>query len=774
MSLLSRLLGKTETPAAAASDVDRTGGSAPAESPPPDLAARARDEETAVGQAIAAGDLAAIGHWVLAGSSTRIRQMAARGINDPDQLRELIRATRHGKDKNVHRILTSRRDERLAAIRSEEQLQADLDATTAAIVRHGTLPYDSSYEAVLRQLEARWDTLASHATQDAQSEVAAHLRRAHDTVASHCLAIEADAERRRAALLAAREAQERREVEARAAAAEAAEQARVIEAERHAAQAKRAADDAKTRDLTGLLRQAQSALDHGGTARAARLRMTIAGMLQDAPALPAWFARQLEKVDSRLAELRDWRSFRVEPRRTELIQQMQALVGADLSPEELAQRVRHLRDEWRTLNRGAQDDPSPESQQFQEAAEHAYEPCREHFARQAELRRENQARREALIERLAAFATEQSGEQPDWRAMSQAVFEARREWREYAPVDQAVVKALQERFHAVLDGMQTRLDAEYARNVQAKRELIDRAAGLLSLDDTRKAIEDAKNLQRSWKSVGIVPRKQNDALWEEFRRHCDAVFRRSAQESATYAAALDANHARATNSCGELERIAGLTGSALLSAVPELEKLRIEFESLELPRASLRELRRRFARATERCAAALNRQRAAEARRSWSDVSAAAAQVRAYALAAIDGQPAAEREALREAAVAALAGLGQVPKAARGILENQVSAADSGTLSSDRVANEAALRVLCVRAELIAGVETPAEDSALRREYQMQRLVDSMVHGERATPAAFDDLALEWIAVGPVEPALHDALLARFECCRPIQSSRSE
>jgi hypothetical protein len=54
----------------------------------------------------------------------------------------------------------------------------------------------------------------------------------------------------------------------------------------------------------------------------------------------------------------------------------------------------------------------------------------------------------------------------------------------------------------------------------------------------------------------------------------------------------------------------------------------------------------------------------------------------------------------------------------------------------------------------------------LRREYQMRRLVESMGQGARVTPAALDDLALEWIAIGPVEPAAHDALLARFERCR--------
>ena len=144
-------------------------------------------------------------------------------------------------------------------------------------------------------------------------------------------------------------------------------------------------------------------------------------------------------------------------------------------------------------------------QQFQEAAERAYEPCREHFARQAELRKENQERREALIERLTVFAAEQLGENPNWRAINQAIVESRREWRQYAPVDQAIVKLLQARFNPLVDELQARLDAEYARNVKAKREFIARTAELLNLEDTSKAIDEAKNLQRTWRAVGIVP-----------------------------------------------------------------------------------------------------------------------------------------------------------------------------------------------------------------------------------------------------------------------------
>jgi hypothetical protein len=47
----------------------------------------------------------------------------------------------------------------------------------------------------------------------------------------------------------------------------------------------------------------------------------------------------------------------------------------------------------------------------------------------------------------------------------------------------------------------------------------------------------------------------------------------------------------------------------------------------------------------------------------------------------------------------------------------------------------------------------------------MQRLVQSLAHGERDTPADVEHLAREWIAVGPVEPAAYLALFARFERC---------
>ncbi|PMW08099.1 hypothetical protein C1X40_33925, partial [Pseudomonas sp. GW456-11-11-14-TSB2] len=81
----------------------------------------------------------------------------------------------------------------------------------------------------------------------------------------------------------------------------------------------------------------------------------------------------------------------------------------------------------------------------------------------------------------------------------------------------------------------------------------------------------------------------------------------------------------------------------------------------------------------------------------------------------------AETAMRREAAAAAIAALGDVPKGAKALLERRLAGAEPGA-RVDLAANEAALRLLCVRAELGCELPSPEADQALRREYQMKRL----------------------------------------------------
>ena len=777
------MFGQKPTDAPDDAPVEET--AAPAPPPGPDRAAELAAEEARLEAAIASGDEGAIAPFALEGASTKIRQRAAEAIEDPERIRELIRAARGGKDNAVYRILTTKRDARLDAERAAAQLQVELEATAVTIARHARLPYDPLFEATLHEHERRWRPFVALATSEQQAAVERDLDAARQVVAAHHAAIESAAERRRAEEESARQELEERErlaaereaataAEAAAAAARSAAEREIREAEQAAHDERTAAQAEAGREVVGLLRQSQAALDRGSSGRSARLREALAGKLPAVPAgaLPPWFQRQLEQLDVKLQEMRDWHAFTAAPKRVALIERMRSLVGASIAPEQLAQHIRKLQQEWRTLHRGAAEDDSAEHEQFRELANKAYEPCAAHFGAQAAQRAANLAARESILARLAAFTATQSGPDANWRLVAQVLSEARREWQKHAPVDQDIAAALQARFKAALEELGGRLDAEYDRNVAGRRALIVRAAALVALPDVRAAIDGAKQLQREWQELGVVPHAKGQALWEEFRGHCNAVFERSAQESAAHATALGANAGRAAALAEALEGVVALEGEALREAFKGVDAIIDEFQALELPRAQARELTQRFQKALGRCSEAKQRDRSQSAQRAADAIFEAASAIRSFAAARADVATEEALAAQREAVTAALASLDSAPRGMRTALEKHWAKVAATAAPFDVAANGAALRLLCVRAEIASGRETPAADQDLRREHQMKRLLASRNLGADTGPEDVDALTIEWLVTGPVPPEVELELRARLVRCRVAGSPR--
>ena len=770
MSLFSRLFGKAPPMVAPhGKPIERLDAPIPAPSGPmdqpkaPERAAVAAKEEEELKLAIEAHDVPAIARFVTQGSSTKVRQQAAHAIDDPVQLRQLIKEVRGGNDKSVYKILTQKRDADLAQTRQAEQRRAEVEAAAAAIERHSRRHYDAVFTPTLDQLQIRWQAVVTDAEPELQEKVQAAIDRAREVIAEHLRQIAAEASRELAAANAAAHAQAVREQEQKVAAAEAAERARIAEEERKALAEKREAQAQALRQIGGLIRKAQGSLSEGSTGRAAGLRRAIEEKLAGAPPLPTHLSNQLQQLDNKLAELKDWKNFTVAPKRIELMEEMESLIDSALEPPVLAERIKSLQEDWRTLSKGAGENLEADWQRFQEAAQKAYQPCREYFETQALQRQENLQQRTALFERLAAFEAGHNWEQPDWRTVVVALRESRQEWRRYSAVDRAPGKALQQKFDALTASLQARLDAEYARNIKTKQTLVERAQRLLEAEDSRKAIEDVKALQQQWRTVGLVPRPEDQRLWEQFRQHCDAVFQKRQQESNEYTAALEANKAKAVALCEELESIARLSGQELLEAAGKAPDLRVAFEQLgEFPRSEARGLHARLERALESCERAVARQRASDAERSWSDLFDVANRVRAYRLASSRAADAAECDALRQEAETHIAAVTRWPKGGLETLKKELLRGNSGDIE----ANEKALRLLCIRAEIITDTPTPPEDQSLRREYQVQRLIKNMGQGSGADEATLDAMAMEWVSVGPTEEATYQPLVERFKRCR--------
>ena len=729
-------------------------------------------------------DTAVLAKLVTDGSSSRVRQLAAAAIDDPVQLHDLLPRVR-GKDKSVYKLIKQKCDALAAATREAEEYAREVTELCASLERHSTRAHDAVYPATLETLAARWRALPARPDPPVEQRGEQALQRCREVIAAH----ERDVAERAAARAAereaeqqAREARERElEVERQAAAERAearahelAEAAAVREAEEHARAELRAAETNAQREIGSLIRLASDALHRGNSRKAARFRMGIEEAMQAAPAVPPHVTRSLQLLDERLNELKQWKDYAVAPKRIELIEEMEALVGSEEEPEALAEHVRALQQEWRTINKGIASDAPAETERFQQAFQAAFKPCQEFFALQAVARRENLEARKQVLERLKAFEATQQGEQADFPLVAQVLREAPREWRSHSPVDRDASRPAEIEFQQSMDRLRSMLNAWYERNDAAKKSLITQARHLSTVDDTTQAIDGVKRLNVLWKETGPVPREQSQALWDEFRGLCDAVFQRREQAYTQHSASLEAAKAQAVALCEQVEQAASEAATDRLPGHAKVAEWHAAFEALgELPRADARILRDRFQRAVSRYEEGLARQDSRDAEAAESNLLEAARLVRAYERAVMQDAPSAERETLKSAVETFMAGVRRWPKGGLQALKQALTRADSASNTDDE-AREQALRMLCIRLEILSSTPTPPEDETLRQEYQMRLLMESLGQGRRAEPQAWDAMLLEWIGIGAVTPEVHEELQRRFVRClamRPSQNS---
>jgi exonuclease SbcC len=299
----------------------------------------------------------------------------------------------------------------------------------------------------------------------------------------------------------------------------------------------------------------------------------------------------------------------------------------------------------------------------------------------------------------------------------QVLHEAPREWRSHSPVDAEASRPAEIEFQQSMVRLRKLISDWHERNEADKKALIAQAQQLATTDDTARAVDGAKRLQVQWKETGPVSRDRARALWDEFRGLCDLVFEHRAEAQALHAAELQAAKAR---------------------AIALREKAERDLRDADAAESNLLEAGRR---------------------------------IRAYQTAVLRDVAAAEREALKNAAEEFIAGVRRWPGGGLQALQLALSQADSAS-GPDEEAREQALRVLCIRCEILSSTPTPAEDQELRREHQLRLLVATMGQASRPDDQDWDALFAEWIGIGALPPGRHDVFERRFIRCLANRTSK--
>lgn len=308
---------------------------------------------------------------------------------------------------------------------------------------------------------------------------------------------------------------------------------------------------------------------------------------------------RLADLAEQLRELKSWAGFAVQPKKEELITRMEALAAHTMDPDDKADAIHALQEEWKTLGVADSAVEQPLWERFKAAGDAAFEPCRAHFAEQRHLREQNLEKRRALCQQLedylAALPADDSS--IDWKRHDAILNTARREWQQYHPSDRHRTRPLLERFHQVRDALEARQTAVQERHAAEKRRLIARTRELLAQDDLRAACDEARRLQQEWKGIGAATAKLDHRLWQEFRAACDELFGRREAAFKARQAEQNASTQQAGELVAALEKLAA-DGAPHLAA--EAARLEAAFQALTLPRDNARALQQRFGEARKR------------------------------------------------------------------------------------------------------------------------------------------------------------------------------
>jgi len=524
-------------------------------------------------------------------------------------------------------------------------------------------------------------------------------------------------------------------------------------------------------EVPALLDQLSQALAAGELHQAvslrdkARHRLRISRGVQDEDRRR--LQQRLSGIQADLDELLRWRRWGSQEARAHLIQEAESLTGSPLPAEDIAARVRVIRREWRRIDRD--EGPAAEAlwDRFDKACGAAYTPFRSQQQERSRQREHHLDLKRALCEELDALEQGTDWKAVDWRVLDEQLRKMRSRWRRIGPVLNAERRAVEQRFEALVDRLEVYLDKERRRELHRRRALIGRVEALAGAEDLRKAIDEVKEIQQLWRPTVQASRKEEQALWTEFRSACDKVFerRREVQEAGTRERQAHLDQAQ------EL-----LDGLAALTAEPEAElgriRQRIKDAGLEwkalgpLPKSHREGLERRFVDLKAQLEGRVQEAESARAEGALAALEARAGLCSRVERQALDQTPG-------EVPRAEWAGMAHLEGADAAVLERRFERAcaalegDAGALAEIRGGEAQALETrlrLCLEAEILAGIDSPPEHAQARMALQVSRLGNALRGQGGAGRPHTDAMGLrrEWALAGPVRAEDAGELMTRF------------
>jgi hypothetical protein len=203
------------------------------------------------------------------------------------------------------------------------------------------------------------------------------------------------------------------------------------------------------------------------------------------------------------------------------------------SPVKAFKTLQKYHDQWREIGPVPRDKKDELWERFKAATAKINQKQQEHFESLKNQLKKNLEAKTELCEKAEALIEGDFTSPREWEIHSKQLIDLQQIWKTigFAPkkennlVYERFRKACDDFFNKKRDFFKTYKDDQQS-NLQLKTELCLQAEAMKESNDWKKTTDEYIRIQKKWKEIGPVPRKQSDAIWKRFREACDYFFER--------------------------------------------------------------------------------------------------------------------------------------------------------------------------------------------------------------------------------------------------------
>ncbi|MBT9507112.1 DUF349 domain-containing protein [Rhodoferax sp.] len=276
-------------------------------------------------------------------------------------------------------------------------------------------------------------------------------------------------------------------------------------------------------------------------------------------------------------ELEGWQRWRADQLREELVSKAEGLLnrpeGQAIGGRKVQEILRTLREQWKQIDQGGAPNHAL-WKRFDDACNEAHKVVEVWLEKVKAESAEHRAQRLALIEEVKAWAAANPvALDDDWKGFNRILHQFGDRWREGGHVGEKAFAELQPLWKAAINAAAAPLEALQKLSLSARQAMIEEAKALGAEPMLR--IDAVKSLQQRWQAEAhAVPieRRQEQKLWDAFRKPIDDAFNRKTAEREKANAAL-----------GERDRVVLDAAKALeaANAAGDAQGIRAAMQALE-------------------------------------------------------------------------------------------------------------------------------------------------------------------------------------------------